>query len=172
MLNDIEIEQELNENTERLTAFLKGVNNESALRSPAMNSWSIIETCEHILIIETAVTHIYRGKTEKADRNPTEKIEKIKYKFGDYTIKLTAGEPIKPRGEYKDIGIVSKAIADNRSVMMKLLREGGWDEICLDFSHAVFGFLTKIEWLYFCIFHAERHLHQMKAVEAKLAVRD
>lgn len=117
------------------------------------------------------VNSLFRGNMEKTDRNPTEKIEKIKFRFGDYTHKLTAGEPIKPRGEFTDKEKVLRAIVSNRSEILQLPQEGSWFDLCLGFEHAIFGYLTKIEWLYFCIFHAERHLQQMQTIEERLVVQ-
>jgi hypothetical protein len=168
MLNEKIIEQELKNNTDELFVYLKGIDNSLALLHPEDNSWSILDCCEHIYILEQAVNTLFKGKTEKTDRNPTEKIEKIKYRFNDYNQKLSAGDPIKPKGIFKDKEKVIQAIVSNRSQLLELPQNGSWSDLCLGFSHAIFGYLTRIEWLYFCIFHTERHLHQMKSIEERI----
>ena len=40
---------------------------------------------------------------------------------------------------------------------------------CLAFELPVYGFLTRLESLYFILYHTQRHLHQLKNIHQKMA---
>jgi len=168
MLDEKTIEQELKENTDMLLSYLNDIDDELLLVHPSENVWSMMQCYEHILILELAIKNLLRGKTEKCERNPTEMVEKIKYRFSDYDRKYTAGERIRPKGIIKDKEVMQREFQNNRKELLTMLKNGSLQELCLDYPHAIFGTLTRIEWYYFCIFHAERHLHQMKEIEDHL----
>ncbi|MGA2669710.1 MAG: DinB family protein [Ignavibacteria bacterium] len=168
MLNEAVIKQELRENTNKLIEYIREVDNYVLLRRPSIYVWSIMDCYEHIEKLEKSLKKIFLGKTEITERNPTEKIEKIGNRFSDFEHKFTAGEPIQPKGEFQDKEQVMREIKNNREELLSLIHDGTWADLCLGYEHSLLGFLTKIEWLYFCIFHSDRHLHQMKEIEGRL----
>jgi hypothetical protein len=102
MLQKHVIKQEFIENTNSLVEYVGTVEEGLLLRHPAVNIWSILDCCEHILLIERGVYYIFQKQTERTERNPTERIQKIKNTFNDYDRKLTAGEPVAPHSAYTD----------------------------------------------------------------------
>jgi hypothetical protein len=171
MLEKQVIKLEFIENTNSLAEYVDAVEESLLVRHPAVNVWSILDCCEHILLIERGVNYIFHKQTGRTERNPTERIEKIKNTFTDYDRKLTAGEPVAPLSAYSDRNTILSEIRNNRENILAMAHRNDLTYLCLGYEHMLFGFLTKVEWIYYCIYHTERHIHQMKMIEQQLKTK-
>lgn len=150
---------DLNKNTAILNEFLLSISEKEASFKASPNQWSILECAEHLWIVDKAICGIFNGRSNETKGDPEEKINLVKSYFHDFSKQFTASNQISPQGIFKDIPNVIEAIKINREEM---LEEENLNAECLDFSHPIFGTMTKLEWVYFSIIHTERHLQQMK----------
>lgn len=170
MRDNSQIQKELEANTQKLLDYLERVNPEILDKRPAPDSWSILEVFEHIIIIDQAIMMMFNGPAEKVERNPEEKIEAIEATFYNYERQYPAPEPIAPKGMIKDAAAVKAQLPKVRTAFLEAGKSSDWSAECKAFKHFHFGYLTRIEWAYFSIIHANRHLVQMQKAEAALSV--
>lgn len=155
---------DLRENTENLFRFLDNVDERIFDNKPSDNEWSVKDCCEHIIIIENSLTHILKGNTKETTKDPERKIELIRNVFQNLEKKYHAPEAIKPVGTIKNKEEVKEKFSRIRNELLRIGNEMNWTDVCLDFRNVGFGIMTRVEWIYFCIYHTERHLHQMRSI--------
>jgi hypothetical protein len=133
---------------------------------PTHDSWSAAEVVEHVVKVEYLLNIILLGNRKAANnRKPDEKIETIKAAFQDYEKKYTAYGPIIPDTNLKDKDELVIKFEKNRINLKEIIKKEDLSLICLDFNHGVFGELTVFEWIYFNIYHSERHRHQIQNIK-------
>lgn len=170
MRDTAQIQKDLEANTQKLLDYLEQVNPAILDKRPAPDSWSILEIFEHIIIIDQAIMMMFNGPAEKVERNPEEKIEAIEATFYNYDRQYPAPEPIAPKGMILDLVSVKAQLPKHRNTFFDVGKSSNWSAECKSFKHFHFGYLTRVEWAYFSIIHANRHLVQMQKAEAALSV--
>ncbi|GAA0555553.1 hypothetical protein GCM10009415_41930 [Chitinophaga japonensis] len=133
-------------------------------------AWSIMDCAEHMLIAEQQVASTLQGPAEPVkDRAPNSKVAQISQSFMDFDKRLfVLGEPPTLEGGYKDIATFSNAFRHNRECIKAILAKEPADWLCRGTEHASFGYMTRMEWVYYLIYHTERHLQQIHRIEASL----
>lgn len=156
----------LNEST---TNFLNIVNDfpeEHFNIKPSSDSWSAAEIIQHIEKIEYLLNTILEGnKKPVEERKPDKKIEIIKTAFQNQDKKYTAYGPILPDSNSKDKDVSIIKFEKNRIKLKEIVKSEDLTLVCQDFEHGVFGDLTIFEWIYFVIYHCERHGKQIQNIK-------
>ena len=162
MIDTDVIMKDISNSTGNVIKELQNFPSENFNTKPDRNTWSAAEIAEHIFIVESAINIILIGKTIPAETFSAEKTEKIKSRFLNFEEKLIAPSRISPSaGQQNKQDIIDK-ISACRSDLSNIISKNDLTEICLGFKHALFGELTRIEWVYFNIYHSERHIHQLR----------
>ena len=163
-----DILQLLEENTAKLLAFVQEVDDDKLLANPSRNEWSVMDCCEHILQLEQALMRLFRGPVEPVEDQTDEVVNTIRDRFLDFSQKLTAFGVILPQRKYKSKIEISEAITETRNMLLRIGENNGWDKKCMLYAHPLFGHLSRLEWIAFCVYHVERHLNQMKGIVEQL----
>ncbi len=130
-------------------------------KKPSEDSWSAAEITEHLCIIESFATDLINGNTQAPDRAPDKQIEVIAASFGDIDKKQTSPDNILPTGnELKKEELVVR-MKKQRNELFEIAGHMELTQLCTDFTGQNFGMLTRLEWIYFVIYHGDRHLHQL-----------
>jgi hypothetical protein len=164
MTSNEQIISDLHKNTDNLLQLLLGFEADKFLMKPGEKEWSAAEVAEHLLLIERNVSKALAGKALPTERPYDQKLTVLATFLSDLEGKINAPEVVKP-----------VAVSHNRQEMieeLKKLRQGHADlvpgmdlsETCMDFKHPMLGTLTRYEWIYFDIYHADRHLHQLRRI--------
>jgi hypothetical protein len=156
---------DINQSTEDLIDVLSNFPLDKFNEKIGPDTWSAGDIAEHLIILENLVNQIIKGKTKPADRNPEQKIELIKSTFLNFDKKLCAGKPIAPTNRFKDKVDIIKKIKDCRQNLIETMKNCDPTLMCLDFAHQIFGELSRIEWVYYNIYHSERHFIQIKNIQ-------
>ena len=163
------IKQNLEENTQKLLHYLEKVDESILTTHPQPDAWSIAEIFEHISIIDQALVMFLQGPLEKVDRDPTSVISNIKTAFYNFERQYPAPEMISPKGLYKSKADINLKWPEIRKQLFQVAEKVNWEAEVRGFKHFAFGYLTVVEWVYFSIIHAERHLNQMQRTEVALS---
>lgn len=127
------------------------------------NEWSAADCLDHLLILERLIGKVMEGKVTEAQRAPDEKTMTIRNVMLNHDKKLLAAPAISPHpGNNKDAGALLTELLDNRNTMTGFLSGADEKLLCLDFEHRMLGTLTRLEWLYFIVYHNQRHLLQIQ----------
>ncbi len=156
LLSDIDI------STQQLLQCLYNFNTEKFNFSPDSKNWSPAQIAEHLLMLEVIANNALTGKTIPTNRPPDEKINLIKTVMSDIDTKRVAPEIVQPSAELKDLQLMMEQIKIQRESLKKTISEMDMTEACVSFKHPGIGTLTRLEWVYFTIFHTERHLQQLQ----------
>lgn len=129
------------------------------------NKWSAGEITEHVVKTDQAILQVLQGNTEPSSRPTREKVARIREVFGNHDQGYKAGKFIFPSEAPKDRGALAIQFQSVRQQLMDLSGTLERSVLCKNFEHRAFGFLTPEEWLFFVIFHGDRHLYQILQLE-------
>jgi hypothetical protein len=170
MIPDIhKLKADLDNNTRLFLDILDTVPAEKLQRKNEQTAWSIMDCAEHMLISEQAVVKTIQGDAIPVeDRAVNSKVADISHAFMDFDRRLrVTGEPDTLKG-YDNIADFSEAFRQNRETLKATLEKEPVEWLCKGMEHPIFGFMTRIEWVYYLIYHTERHLQQINRIEASL----
>jgi len=159
---------ELQANTEEFIESFADVPDRLFNALPEKKQWSVGQIVEHINRAEYGIPRLFNGPSKPANREPAEKVPLMTEKLSDQTAKYSAFGPILPSEELKNKTELSKKFSDNRKKIINLIDKQNIEEICMLFEHPFFGELTRLEWIRFCIIHAERHRQQILSTLKKI----
>ncbi|MEP1151808.1 MAG: DinB family protein [Balneola sp.] len=159
----MQLVQEYQANTTSFVELIKNTPDELFNSKPDEDTWSIAENVEHIVRSEFGIARLFKGTTEKdPDRASDKIISDMKTRFSNRTNKVKAGGVVLPtEGEKSKDDLIGKFL-HSRTQVTELIKTQDLDDICTQFAHPVLGKLTRKEWIYFNIVHAERHMEQIK----------
>ncbi len=127
--------------------------------------WTAGQIAEHLIKVETGTVHFFTGETEPTDRDPLQKISKVKERLLNDDLRMNANEPIIPDDKPKDKESVLKKLQDIRQRLISLVEIEDLTELISSFAHPLFGPMTRVEWIYFNILHSRRHIRQSRDLE-------
>lgn len=167
-MNKLEIKKDLNESTRKLLELLYEVPEPFFNSVPKEGGWTVGQVAEHLIKVETGTVRLFSGPVEDAGRDHQEKIDEIKDRFLNYETKLKAFGPIVPGDTPKDKTNALEKIQDIRQRLTSLIEIQDMAALITGFEHGLFGYLTRVEWIYFNIYHSRRHMHQIKTIQDNL----
>ncbi len=162
ILSDLDI------STRELLHYLSNFNTERFNLSSDDKRWTPAQIVEHLLMLEVIANKVLKGKTIPTNRQPDEKINLIKTAMSDINTKRVAPEIVQPSAALKDPKFMMEQIKIQRELLKKIINELDMTEACISFKHPGVGTLTRFEWVYFTIFHTERHLRQLQQLQNHL----
>lgn len=95
-------------------------------------------------------------------------VAKIKADFLDFSTKMTSPDFVVPENiEYKKDDLLD-SLAKVRSKFEKVIMTSDLTKTCSGTKLPVYGALTRLEAIYFIIYHTQRHLHQLRNIYQKV----
>jgi len=158
----------LDQNTQRVLDALASLDTDFINRKPNSGVWSLAQVVDHLTRSDAVMTRVVRGTTEPCDRDPLEKVEQMRTRFGDFESKLSAFGMLIPSNEALDLDDVIHKFSQTRANFRDAVASAELDVICTRFAHPLFGPLTRAEWGWFTIIHTDRHLVQFAHIQSML----
>lgn len=165
----MELLDKLNHNTELVFTQIEAFSESGFNAKPSEKEWSAAEVIEHLFRSEFGIPKLFRGPSELPDRAPDLFVSKMEQGLLNLTKKVQAPDTIKPTSGPKSKPQLFSKFKENRNRITEAYLSTSPNEICSLFDHPFYGPLTRLEWIYFCIFHTQRHLHQLKAISNSLS---
>ncbi len=153
--------------TDKLIGVISQFTPETFNQKPSENEWSAAQVAEHLLKVDFSTNKALRGETIPTNRPPEQKIALIKGTMEDST-KRVAPERAQPSGERWEPEALVKQLKKQRELLKEVIQSSDLTEACTSFKHFALGTLTKLEWIYFNIYHAERHMKQLHRLSEKV----
>lgn len=128
---------------------------------PFEGSWTAGQTVEHIDICGNGIPD---SKTTVTNRAYDENVGAIKELFLNFEIKFETDPSIAPGPgpHHKDSQI--QKIREIKSNLENVAKTTDLASLCEDMELPSFGLLTRYEWLYFILFHTQRHTNQIISI--------
>jgi len=136
---------------------------------PAYGGWTAGQVAEHLLLSGGVVETIAGRTAPTTDRQPDARCPIIASIFLDFSTKLPSPDFIIPSNGYHDKPEIlgkTKVVWDKIGEGIRLL---DLSVTCTDFEFPTIGYLTRLEMLWFYVWHTQRHLHQLKQIHHAVA---
>lgn len=133
-------------------------------KNPAENSWSVGQVMEHILKANSGLKSLFAENIGETNRPTDEKVPVIKSVFLDFSTKLDAPGFIIPTEKTHDKQQQLDKMKALKDGTLQLIGSSDLSKTCMGFELPVFGYLTRLEWILFTLFHAQRHTNQIKNI--------
>ena len=156
-----EIVNDLQDVSAELFQLLAACNQEQINAVPFENSWTPAQVAEHVTKSNKAITEALGMAGKATERNPVEGVQKLKAMFLDFTVKLQSPEFILPTQDYYQQEIL---MAELEKLSQNLIELASKVNLSEEVNVHPFGEITKIELLYFVLYHTKRHIHQVKDI--------
>ena len=166
MTNEISIEFEgvKRELIQAISVF----NEEEFNTIPFKGSWTAGQVAEHVYKSVSAFTKGLYGKVKPTTRQPDEKVEPIKKTFLDFDTKMSSPDFIIPSNGFHDKNAILSSLKSTMDKITEAIKTFDLSATCLSFIPPAIGELTRLESIYFVIYHTQRHIHQLKNISQKV----
>ncbi|WP_236979166.1 DinB family protein [Membranihabitans maritimus] len=134
---------------------------EEQLNFQPKNGWSAGQFGEH-LCKSYAFVETLEGKTKKTERPIDQKMEPIKILFSDTSIQMEAPSAILPSSGKIVKNDLIQCLKDRIEQIKQVIQTKDLSLTCTDFSIPEYGEFTRFEWIWFNIYHTQRHIYQLE----------
>ncbi len=162
-MNKQDLIKELTTATQRWITAVSNITDDVFNRRPSERDWSAREIMEHISIIDISTYRMIKSdQSIPTERDSKAKFSHIEEEFLNFDKKFSAWGPIIPPTEHKSI---HEMVEKFKGVREKLIHHTQIQDLnltCTEFSHPLFGTMTRYEWVHFVNVHAQRHFRQLE----------
>ena len=140
---------------------------------PSIEEWSVLECVTHLCLLEEHVLGLVLVADERVD-GPVQTWDEGKMKHILVTKRehrYEAPDLFVPRNEFLDAEEAFEHLRLVRSEFERVLSEQVFIFDGRLFPHPRLGMLTRLDWLWFIVAHADRHLLQMRDIVSVLISR-
>ncbi len=128
---------------------------------PFKDSWTVAQLATHVKKSNNAIIQGLQMDGKPCERNPTQREEELKKTFLDFDAHYQSPDFIVPNNkEYKKAAVVEQL--ENSIEKLKHLRSN--TNLVAIINLPIFGEITKLEILYFVLYHTQRHIRQLKNI--------
>ena len=160
-LNTKELFASLDAASSELLALISSADTSIINRVPFKNSWTAAQLVVHLIKSNSHIVRSLSLKGKIIERDPAERAPELEKIFLDFSTKMQSPEFILPQDM---IYHKEEIIKDYVQSMEQLKDERDHVNLLEAISHRAFGEITKLELLYFVLYHTQRHLHQLKNI--------
>jgi len=164
------IKTDLENNTQFLKNTIADIPEKILLQEPGPDQWSIHTILDHLRVTDKGVYRLCKTEATPTDRSPMLIINQMKEKFKNRDVKLPAPKTVLPYYDGKSKDELILELEEIRSLMIDQGEALGWHEVLDGFPHPITGTMTRLEWLYFSIYHTERHILQIDSTLSQLKI--
>jgi hypothetical protein len=129
---------------------------------PFEGSWTAAQVTEHI---QNAIGRgVLYGATKPTDRKPDEKVAQTGNLFLNMDIKMQSPDFIYPSDKKYNKAEVLAAVNETFLKLIEAAESLDLSLTCLAFEIPGFGTFTRLEFVWFYVFHTQRHIIQLKKI--------
>jgi hypothetical protein len=158
---------ELEKTKADLISAIDAISGEQFNTVPYPGGWTAAQVTEHVL--KAVSVEMLYGKTKPTDRTPDEKVLQTADLFLNLDIKMTSPDFIYPSDEPHAKADMLTQADDKLSKLIAAAKALDLNLTCLAFEIPGFGEFTRLEFVWFYIFHTQRHIFQLKKIAGALA---
>ncbi|KIO78785.1 hypothetical protein TH53_01475 [Pedobacter lusitanus] len=153
-------DQTFNNLVKTVSSFDEGQLNEI----PFEGSWTAGQVVQHLILANSGFIEVMQGPVKETEREPDQLVTRIREDFLNFATKLQAPEFILPLpidySKTRQLGTLENI----KSGLLHLIETTELDKTCLTFELPVYGFLTRMEAVYFVNYHTQRHNNQLENI--------
>jgi hypothetical protein len=135
---------------------------------PFEGSWTAGMLAQHIIMSVSGFVELLNGAVEETNRQPDEKVANIKEVFLNFNIKLKSPDFIVPAAISYNKDELLDILESIKTNLSNAIQSLDLTKTCVAFELPVMGYLTRLEAIYFTIYHTQRHIHQLKNIHKEI----
>lgn len=151
----------LDETLAELVNLIKSTNETSVNVVPFNGSWTAAQLARHITKSNKAIAQGLHMDGTPVQRDPEEGVAKIKNMFLDFDAKYQSPEFIVPENIHFERERIITALQKSIEQLEKARNNVELSEMI---NLPIFGEVTKLELLYFVLYHTQRHNYQLRKI--------
>jgi DinB superfamily len=160
-LNTKKLFAALDNASSELLEMVESLNETEFNTVPFTGSWTAAQLASHITKSNNSIAQALDMEAKKTERNPDERAQELKEIFLDFKTKFQSPEFIVPaQGIYEKETVIGKL----KKSIERLKEQRNKVNLSQILSLPAFGEITKLELLYFVLYHTQRHIHQLKNI--------
>ena len=136
---------------------------------PFKGSWTAAQVVEHINIVGTGFDYLLNGATENTNRPVDKFVIPIKTMFLNFDAKAVAAPNVTPAERNYNLQEHMLKLDNIKSAIIKDIKTLDMHMTCVNFDIPTFGYFTRLEAVYFFLFHTKRHVHQLQNIVKTLS---
>ncbi len=131
---------------------------------PFEGSWTAGQLAKHLILANGGFLQVINGTVAETDKPADLMVGQIKRDFLNLDVKYSSPKEIYP----EDRNYSWPELLENLTQIRKGISEaaGSLDltRTCVSYELPGYGFLTRLEAIYFVIYHTQRHVHQLNNI--------
>jgi len=151
--------------TDEFQQLVSYFSEETINETPFEGSWTAAQVAVHITKSNRSMVQGLYAAGKPATRKLDERLPELKTVFLDFTTKLKSPEFILPTQQtyQKDV-----LLTDLQDSARQLKEASSTINLSEAMNLPALGEMTKLEMVWFTIFHTQRHIHQLKNISQKI----
>ncbi|CDS92094.1 conserved hypothetical protein [Sphingobacterium sp. PM2-P1-29] len=125
--------------------------------------WSAGQLADHLLK-SYAFVRTLNGETRVTIRPIDQKLEPVKIMFADDSLKMESPKAIIPTNEKINKEAIITGLQKKIEQIEKVIKTEDLSLTCIDFAIPEYGEFTRYEWIWFNIYHTQRHIRQLENI--------
>ena len=131
---------------------------------PFEGSWTAAQVSDHLLKSISGVHELLYSPAKPSTRMPGQKESAIKTMFLDFSTKMKSPEFVLPRNEPLQKQELLAALETLKAQLTEAMKTLDLSASCSVFELPGFGEFTREEWIWFAIYHTQRHTQQLSNI--------
>jgi hypothetical protein len=152
----------LDDTTSQFLQLVSSFDEQEINRIPYDGSWTVAQIAEHVALSNMDIENQLSKEGKVCGKEPDAGVEKIRSIFLNFSKKLNAPDFILPT---RDIYQRHTVISNLKTSIDQLTEVSKKEDLLQIIHHRIFGEVTRLETLYFVIYHTQRHIHQLKNIK-------
>ncbi len=153
--------ESLDDTSGQLLTLMSSLNETDINQIPFEDSWTAAQLASHITKSNKGIAQALEMEGTVCDRDPAEGAAKLKKMFLDFSVKYKSPEFILPTKNTYQKDLVTDELKASIERLISMRNAVNLSEII---EVPLFGATTKLELLYFVLYHTQRHLHQLQNI--------
>lgn len=135
---------------------------------PFEGSWTAGQLAKHLVMANGGFLQVINGPIAETDKPADLMVGQIKNDFLNFNVKFDSPKEIYPENREYDQSALMEKLGEIKEGIAASISNLDLTKTCTAFELPVYGYLTRLEAVYFVIYHTQRHVHQLKNIYNKL----
>lgn len=150
------------------TLLLSSLQDDHFHRTPFKGSWTPAQTGDHVIKFLGGVAQLKELPAEPTGRYCDDFVEALRLMFLNFDIRMNAPDFVRPADRPADKDLLTRQLSTVSEKVLHLIDEEDLTLLCKGAEFPTIGEMTRLEWIYFAIYHTQRHTRQLKNIMAHL----
>ncbi|QPH39531.1 DinB family protein [Pedobacter endophyticus] len=162
------INREMGQSLLALENLLTKVDPTDINKIPFEGSWTAGELVQHLILSNGGFVEVVNGSATETSRPADMKISEIRDIFLNFGVKFDSPEFICPEKKDYDKLLQLNELRRIRAELGKAIQTLDLTKTCNSFELPGMGYLTRMEAMYFVLYHTQRHTRQLENIYSNL----